>query len=533
MNVRALVCAAVAALPLSSCVTAAAPVKAASSSEAPTKPPTKKKPSRELSSEATRATLQAELLLQESDVAGAVAELKAAVGHDAKSPYLRLRLGEALLMLGDADGADDAANAAVDLATSIEEKTAALRLKAQARDVLGDDDGSVAALKKALELHPDRMASAMLADRLVKRGDLDGAEAAVGRWMAAEPGAVDGWVSLARVFAERGLVDRAFLHLQKALDENADDDDALHLRRDLLLALGRFDEAAEASRTLANARGDSVDVRAALLQSLALQNADEARALAKGWLDDDGGDQNRMMVADAFERTGLVDDALQTLAAAPQSRALLSLERARLLLHLRRPDDAAGLACEVGGGLEPRLLDYGLSLCVRAEADAGHADDAVARVLEAAGQRPSARLIESMRSLAKKASLSRRAALRQTLEGFAKGDLDDDVAVAASFVFDDLGEHDAALALMTKTLAKKSADGDLVFAHARLVEAQAAAGKDGDAAALGAVELVERLVERNGADASTLNFSPSPSPSESCVRSRRRPGPFARSCLIR
>jgi tetratricopeptide (TPR) repeat protein len=492
---------------VTSCVTTPEPVPVPlSSQKAPKKPKTE---TRELSSEATRATLQAELLLQDGDVAGAVAELRAAVGHDQRSPYLRQRLGEALLLLGDAEGADAAADAAWHLTTDDEERTAALRLQAAAKDVLGDDDGSIAALRKALLVRPDRMASAMLADRLVKKGELALAEDVVARWMAAEPGAVDGWVSLARVFAERLEVDRAFTHLQKALAISADDEDALVLRHDLLLALGRFDEAARAARRLAQARGDGFDVRAALMQSLALQDAAEARALAKTWLDDDGGDETRLLVADAFERTGLLNDAVATLAAAPLARPLLSLEHARVLLHLHRADEAATLACPLSSqtrGLDERLHDYALSLCTRAEADLGSADDAVARLLGATADRaPTPRTIESMRPLAKLASASRRAALRQHLERLAPT-ADGDIAVAVAFSLDALDEHDAAMALLLRTLQKKPADPALVFAHARLLDAQAAPGAAGVDAVRGAVELVERLIERTGPDADTLNF---------------------------
>lgn len=490
-----------------SCVTTPEPTPAALSPKKTAKKP--KTETRELSSEATRATLQAELLLQDGDVAGAVAELRAAVTHDERSPYLRQRLGEALLMLGDAEGADAAAAAAWRLTSDPEERTAALRLQAAAKDVLGDDEGSIAALQKALEVRPDRMASAMLADRLVKKGELSHAEDVVARWMAAEPGAVDGWVSLARVFAEREEVSRAFTHLQKALTISADDEEALVLRRDLLLALGRFEEAAGAARRLAQARGDGFDVRAALLQSLALQDAAEARALAKTWLDDDGGDETRMLIADAFERTGLLTDAVATLASAPQARPLLSLEHARLLLHLHRADEAATLACPLSSqtrGLEERLHDYALSLCTRAEADLGAADDAVARLLGAAADRaPTTRTIESMRPLAKMASASRKAALRQHLEHLAPT-ADGDIAIAVAFSLDALDEHDAALVLLLRALKKKPGDPALVFAHARLLDAQAAPGAAGVDAVRGAVELVERLIERTGPDADTLNF---------------------------
>ncbi|MDP2340858.1 MAG: tetratricopeptide repeat protein [Deltaproteobacteria bacterium] len=471
-------------------------------------------PDRDLSAEATRATLQAELLLQEGDVPGAVAELKAAVIHDDGSPYLRLRLGEALLLLGDADGADAAADAAVRLAGSSVRAVGPLRLKAAAREQLGDIDGSIVALRAALGHGPDRMSSAMLAERLVAKGELHAAEDVVDLWMKAEPGAVDGWVALGRVFAERGEIDRAFVHLRHALATKPDDDDALISLRDLLLALGRFDDAAVAAADFARAHGDGQEVRVMLLASLALRDhpsgVEEARALAKAWLDDDGGDDTRRLVADGFERAGLIDDAVACLAAAPAPRALVSLERARLLLHQRKPEDAAALACPVAsraGGIEERLQEFAVTLCARAEADGGDVDGAVLRLIEASSVRPrSVRLVEALRSVVPRAQASRQAAARQHVERLLADNPEADLVIAAAFVKDAAGDHAGGKALLTTALAKRPADRALVFGHARLLDQQALPGAAGNDDARGAVELVERLVERSGADVDTLNF---------------------------
>lgn len=491
----------------------------------PLAPPKKAKPSRELSAEATRATLQAELLLQDGDVEGAVNELRAAVGHDPTSSYLRLRLGEALLLFGDANGADDAAEDAVRLADgkdkadkdAVDQRVAALRLKAVTREQLGDDDGSIIALRRALEARPDRQASAMLAERLVKKGELSLAEDVVEKWMTAEADAgvvsVDGYVALARVYAERDEVDRAIAHLERALSLQPDDGDALLLKRDLFSALGRYDDAAVIAQDYARARGDGPDVRGLLLTSIALKDPAEARVIANAWLDDDGGDQNRLLVADAFEGAGLFVDASNALANASTPRALLSLEHARLALHLRQPKEAARLACPSAsraGGLEERLQDYAVSLCARAEADRGDADAGLARLLMAAQDRPkSARLLDGLKNVAKTASLSRKAALRQHIEANVKGgvsdkDADPDVTVAAAFALDAVDEPAAAKALLSKALTKKPQDPTLGFAFARLLVDQAGAGNDADID--GGVELVERLVERTGPDVDTLNF---------------------------
>jgi tetratricopeptide (TPR) repeat protein len=176
-------------------------------------------------------------------------------------------------------------------------------------------------------------------------------------------------------------------------------------------------------------------------------------------------------------------------------------------LALKQPAAAEKLACGYAaraGGLEQRLQDFAVTLCARAEADGGDADGALARLLMAAKDRPqSERLIDALRSVANKASPSRQAALRQHLEAVAAaGDASDDVVVAAAFAFDAVGAGPAGRQLLVQALAKKPRDPTLVFGHARLLVDQA----ESDSEVSGGVELVERLVERAGADVAALNF---------------------------
>ena len=65
-----------------------------------------------MSTEAARATLQAELHMQDGDVPAAVEAWRIAARADDGSPYLRVRLGEGLLLMGDAVAAADQAAAA-------------------------------------------------------------------------------------------------------------------------------------------------------------------------------------------------------------------------------------------------------------------------------------------------------------------------------------------------------------------------------------------------------------------------------------
>ncbi|HEY1099119.1 MAG TPA: hypothetical protein VGF99_09320, partial [Myxococcota bacterium] len=90
--------------------------------------------------DAARETMAAELALIRGDVPAAVVAWRAAVHADETSPYLRTRLGEALLMVGDVEGATAVADAAVQLGTDdkddvheVEHIAAAWRLRALAR----------------------------------------------------------------------------------------------------------------------------------------------------------------------------------------------------------------------------------------------------------------------------------------------------------------------------------------------------------------------------------------------------------------
>ena len=60
---------------------------------------------RNVNAEAVRSTLLAELALQAGDVPAAVVAWRSAAHADDTSPYLRVRLGEALLLVGDVEGA--------------------------------------------------------------------------------------------------------------------------------------------------------------------------------------------------------------------------------------------------------------------------------------------------------------------------------------------------------------------------------------------------------------------------------------------
>ena len=478
--------------------------------------------------EAARATLQAELSLHDGDVAGAVAAWRVAVRADDTSPYLQVRLGECLLLVGDPMGAATAASAAWSLGhdgndddVEVEDGLAALRVQAQAWSELGEADRSEAALRQVLMRAPgEARASAMLAERMVARAALDDAEAVVERWMQDAPG-VEGRVGLARVFAERRQIERAFRHLDLALLKAPDDEDALVLRRDLWWALGRFDEATVAARALLAARGDSPQTRSSLVSALALSDPQAAVDVATGIVADDPGERSRLVVADALERGGLIDEAIGILSSSSSRGplgAMLTLEVARLQLVRHRPGVAQPMACGLADSLPPtdlRLLDAASSLCARAEADLDDTVPAVARLLRITSLTPPrARPLLALASvLAETTAASAVAVSAQTARaaldaldmsnlGSAETAPSVDVILAAASVLQAAGHSDEAKALAKALMRARPADRSAVLGYARLLASEA----DSDDDTRAAVELVERVVERSGADVDALNF---------------------------
>ena len=458
------------------CVTPTAPTTLVTVSPRPPYVPS----DRRVESDAVQALLFAEIALQKGDVPAAVLHWRAAVAADRNSPYLRLRLGEALLMLGDAEGARAAADVAIDLGndgkddrSEVEHVVAALRLRAVSLGVLGEDDGAVSALRAALQLRPgEPRSSSLLAQRLVDAGDLDGAEAVVARWMKDAPG-VRGTVELARVFAERGQIERALGHLDTALARLPDDEGALIARRNLLMALGRYDEAAVISRALLAALDDGPAARRALIVSLALAHADDARALATALLEQEDGERTRMLVADAFETAGLLDDAAGIITAtklAAKSAATPSpmsvLEGARLAVA-RRDSVGALVVCDLAeADLEARLKDHAFFLCVRARVDAG---GGVGPAILSLFARPATPRSLAMLSLyAPRADApTHEALLAFARETLADGTLADDSVIAAATLVAAAGDVAGADVVLADLVARRPASPAARFAIAR------------------------------------------------------------------
>jgi tetratricopeptide (TPR) repeat protein len=457
----------------------------------------------EISAEAYRSVLEAEIKLQAGDVPAAIQLLREAVLHDPSSPYLHVRLAEAWLESGDAEQARSSAQAALALD---KKNVPALRIVGASWAAAGDTASARKAYGDALKVAPgDRETSLLLAELLVEEGDLDGAERTIDALMTHEPGAVDGYISLARVFAERGEVERAFKHVERALERESDDPDALELKLTLLWALGRFTDALRVATAWAAAVGDEPAVRRDLLSATALAGKrDDAIALAQAWLDDDDSEGMRLLVADGWERAGEFGAALD--AVSPQKSAPLSsrsaAEAARLHLARGEVEAAVDVVCPlaaVKGAVGP-VAEIAAASCARALVRAKKAQQAGALVderLKVLGR--AARLLDVLGDIAAAGGLDKQRALDEADAAVAEKPADADVIDAASRVHEDLGDVDGARRILDDALRARPSDADLLFSLARHLDRQKQP--------LPAVEIVERLMDRGRRTVSELNFA--------------------------
>jgi cellulose synthase operon protein C len=480
---------------------------ATSRSGGPSEPPTPPESSPEapidddapISAEAIRAVLQAELKLQEGDSPAAIQLLKEAVLFDPASPYLHVRLSEAHLEAGDAEQALIAARAALALDPR---SVSALRVVAAAHTVTGDKDAARRSYERALEVAPgDRQTSNALAELLVEQGDVQGAERVIERLMDKEPGAVDGYVSLGRVFAQRGDVSRALAHLERALAREPMDPDALELELQIHEARGSFDDAVRIAERLARAVGDSPIVRRELLAVTALSGkTTDAEAMARSWLEEDTSESMALLVSDAWLRAGDLERALEALSRATGPRA--ELARARAAIALRRFEIARANACKSAEHApDADARDVAVALCARAMIGLSKHKDAAALLLQHLDERStSSVLLDTLAQLVRAPGegVDRAALLLRLDRALHIAPHEADVVAAVSRAYEHVGDLSRARGAFDDALRARPSDPDLLFALARFLE------RNGQAT--GAVEMVERLVDRGRGDQDTFNF---------------------------
>ncbi len=336
-------------------------------------------PLRRPSSEAYRLFLESELRIEDGDLLAAQRALKEATIHDPGSPYLRTRLGEVNLLVGNIQGAGRAASAALRLDPAY---VPAWRLSAQAARADGDDEGAEESLRAALRHAPgDRDASVALAEMCIEQGRVDEAARIVEHWMETDPASIDGYLALARLFAERGDVARAHVYVGRALVRDDRSVDALELAVRLFHTEGDDAQALDAVRRLERERGDSPRMRHDLLAALWLAGrVDEARELMAAWFDDNPSADMALLAADALETAGATAEARHVLERHPQAGAndQVGARIARMAFHVGEFDVAAQKGCAFSDP-DPRWGAYLEALCVRALVYSGQLDGARTR----------------------------------------------------------------------------------------------------------------------------------------------------------
>lgn len=504
----AAVCAAV------SCATATTPSMPPASARATASEDSEPDP--EISSEAYRAVLEAELELQEGNVPGGIARLREAVLHDPASTYLRVRLAEAWLEAGDAAQARGAGEEALAIAPN---NVAALRVVGRAWAAAGDATRARRAYQRALVASPaDRESASLLAELLVEQGDIAEAEAVIEKRMSNEPGAVDGYLSLARIFAERGELERAFTHVERALAREPADPLALALKLTLLWSEGRFLEALPAARALASVAGDDSDVRRDLLSALALAGAiSDAEVFAAAWLDEDGAEAVRITVAAGWERAGEIARAIAVLdpgrdPAVPAETAMARLsprsaaEAARLRLQQREVARAVATVCPtVDAPASPAVAAFALATCAHALVDAGRASDAGAllskhamRLGPSLGEGAPV-IVDGLTTVARAGGLERGRALALADQALAADAAEPDTIAVVARAHEELGDVEGGRKILDDALRARPSSPDLLFALARHLDRQLQP--------LPAVEIVERLLDRGRTGVDELNFA--------------------------
>ena len=217
---------------------------------------------RELRAETSEDPLEyAQLLVQAGEAPQAVWVLEEAVRNSPEREELRIALGQAALLVGDAAAARDALDA---IAEGSEQHPDALVLRSQAELRLGDFDRAVATLGLAERLYPDRIEARLVRiGMLLQEHRIDEARRAIeearGPVSAGDrPDALRAFeIELHIAEAERGSNDAAIAGLRALIEQRADDPMAWQAFVQVMTRAGRLEEAtkdvqAEIERTPSN-----------------------------------------------------------------------------------------------------------------------------------------------------------------------------------------------------------------------------------------------------------------------------------------
>lgn len=460
-------------------------------------------PARSASGEAYRAVLEAELHIEKGELPRAIELYREAVVHDADSAGLRVRLGQVMLSVGELEQAREQARAALEREPSHLE---AARLFALTHVLLGEKGKAREITERALERHPgDRPLSTMLAELYLENGEVQRAEGVIDRLMRKEPDAIDGYVTLARLFADRGEVGPALVYIDRALGRDERSVEALELKRTVLFAQGRFEDALPVVRRIASERGDSPGMRRDLLVAELLASDDDAaRELYEAWLREDAGEMTLLVVTAAFETAGARGRALELLFGETGGALTgrLAIDAGRLAYDARRYDEASRLLCSIPPGQgDPGWFDYARALCVRALERQGRVADAKVSLDEGLLHRPGSwRLLSALLSLSQRdqSGVSKADVLAAVAAARREAPDDVDLLDVAARAHEEHGDVAAARRVLDEALEQRPEQPEVLLLLARFLE------RNGDPHA--AVALAERLMVREAPSVELLNF---------------------------
>lgn len=510
---RALVVVAAAALPLAACghtgevqrgsdggaVAASDARRSAQEREGPSDDVTTRPPS----SEAYRAVVEAEIALERGDPKTAEDLLREALLNDPASAWLRIRLAHVQIQLGDVEGARESVTSALERSP---DNLEARRVLALTHVLAGEKGAAEQLLVKTLAEHPgDRPSSTMLAELYLEQGRVKDAERVIEALMTREPSAIDGWLTLARLFADRGDVESALSYVGRALERNEHAVDALELKLSLLYAKGRYEDALPVAELIAGERGDSSRTRQLYLTSLLLADErEQAEELARNWLSDDKSEEMLLVIAGAFEESGLFERARELLlaesAGVPTRRVAVSA--GRLALSAGDLDEASRLLCGVTAKDGADWFTFARSLCARSLSLDGKAQEAKDLLDAALTDQPSSwRLLSALVDVSRRHPevLSKEQALGRVSRAFEEQRSERELLDVVVRANEQLQSPAAARTLVDEALRESPENAEVLMILARLLERQ------GDAAA--AVQIAERVMNRaERPDVDLLNF---------------------------
>ena len=340
---------------------------------------------RAASAEAYHLYTQSEVYHLEGDTLTAIELIRDALSYDSDSAYLRIRLAELYLETGEIERSQEHIKKVLDLAPA---SIKAQHLYAYTLYLSDQNQEAKIILEQLLEQAPgNRPASALLADVFLDMHQIEKAEDVIQALMHFEPDAIDGYITLAGLFAKRGNIAASETYIDLALARDSRSVEALEKKIEVLQSQGRFEESLQYVRRVVAERGDSHQQRHALLVNMILAGEyDSARELRELWLEENKSESMHLLIANAYEEAGAPSEALDILLGIDDTSTSIEVQSTvgRLMMEAGWYVRATEFLCDTNAG--SWQVDWKLhlvNLCVRSHLYAGDTQTAWATLSEA------------------------------------------------------------------------------------------------------------------------------------------------------